>query len=70
MKLDTNCVRDVLLAIEELQRVFVNDDGDVEKEALWINDLYAALLDTAGKWSSIRCTILNRLGISTLRCSG
>lgn len=43
MKLDTNCVRDVLLAIEELQRVFVNDDGDVEKEALWINDLYAAL---------------------------
>lgn len=43
MKLDTNCVRDVLLAIEELQRVFVNDNGDVEKEALWINDLYAAL---------------------------
>ena len=43
MKLDTNCVRDVLLAIEELQRVFVNDNGDVEKEALWINGLYAAL---------------------------
>lgn len=43
MKLDANCVRDVLLAVEELQRVFVNDDGDVEKMELWVDDLYAAL---------------------------
>lgn len=43
MKLDAGCVRDVLLAVEELQRVFVNEDGDVEKEALWADDLYAAL---------------------------
>ena len=43
MKLDANCVRDVLLAVEELQRVFVNDDGDVEKMELWVDDLYAVL---------------------------
>lgn len=43
MKLDTNCVRDVLLTVESLQRVFVNDDGDIEKETLWADDLYAAL---------------------------
>lgn len=43
VKLDTNCVRDVLLAVESLQRVFVNDDDDIEKEALWADDLYAAL---------------------------
>lgn len=43
MNLDANCVRDVLLAVEGLQRVFVNDDGDVEKGELWVDDLYAAL---------------------------
>lgn len=43
MKLNIDCVRDVMLKIEELQRVIVNDDGEVEKETLWINSLYSAL---------------------------
>lgn len=43
MKLNSDCVRAALLKIEELQRMFVNDDGDVEKEILWIESLYDAL---------------------------
>lgn len=43
MKLDADCVRDVLISIEVLQHVFVNDDGYVEKEALWAENLYDAL---------------------------
>ena len=43
MKLNVDCVRDVMLKIEELQRVFVNDNGEVEKDALWIDSLYSAL---------------------------
>lgn len=43
MNLDANCVRDVLLKIEELQKYFVNDDGDVEKNVIWLDQLCAVL---------------------------
>lgn len=45
MQLNPDCVRDVLLKIEDLHCVFVNDDGYIEKESLWIESLYSALPD-------------------------
>lgn len=43
MKLDHECVRDVLLAIEKLQVFFVNDAKEIEKNSLVPNDLYQEL---------------------------
>lgn len=43
MKLNHECVRDVLLAIENSQRFFVNDENEIEKADLSPDDLYQEL---------------------------
>lgn len=43
MVLNVDCVRDVLLCVENSQEVFVNDDGNVAKGTLWIDSVYDAL---------------------------
>lgn len=43
MKLNVNCVRDVMLKIEELQEFFVNDAGEVEKNELMFDPFCEAL---------------------------
>lgn len=43
MKLNYDCIRDVLLEIEKSQMVSTSADGDVQMEALWIEKIYSAL---------------------------
>ena len=43
MKLNHECMREVLLEIEKIHRVFVNENDSVEKEFLTIHALYKAL---------------------------
>lgn len=43
MKLNSDCLRDTLIAIEKLHRIFINDDGYLEKSVLWFDDLYSEL---------------------------
>lgn len=45
MKLNPECVRAVLLCVEERQRVFVNDENHVEKETLFLEDICNSLPD-------------------------
>lgn len=43
MKLNNDCMRDVLLKIEQLQGVCVDAENDVSLEPLWVEDLYKSL---------------------------
>lgn len=43
MKIDTDCLRAVMLEIEKSQRFVVGSEGEVEKIPLPISSLYAAL---------------------------
>lgn len=43
IKLNLDCLRDTLIAIEENHHIFVDDDGCIEKSTLWINDLCSKL---------------------------
>jgi len=39
MKLNHNCVRDVLLCLEAEPNVITNDDGDIEFVGTWLNEI-------------------------------
>lgn len=43
MKLDCNCVREVLLFVEEHQQVVTNDDGDIESNELYLEEISEGL---------------------------
>lgn len=43
MKLNSDCMRDVMLKIEQMQEITVDEENNVCFEALWIDDLYKAL---------------------------
>lgn len=43
MKLNSDCMRDVMLKIELLQTIAVDEENNVSFEPLWIDDLYQAL---------------------------
>ena len=43
MKLNLNCIRDTMLTIEALHRVFLNNEGKIEKGSLSLSELYGAL---------------------------
>lgn len=43
MKLNPDCVRAVMLKIEELHRYSVNDQGEIENHPVFIDELFSAL---------------------------
>ena len=43
MKLNADCMRDVMLKIELLQAITVDEENNVSFEPLWIDDLYQTL---------------------------
>ena len=43
MKLNHECMREVMLEIEQIHRVFINENDSIEKESLTIHALYIAL---------------------------
>lgn len=43
MVLNSDCVRDVLIAIEKMQHYVTNEDGEIVKEYLLIEDIYSEL---------------------------
>lgn len=45
VKLNTECIRDILLEIEKQQRITIDEDNNVIFEMLWVEDLYKSLSD-------------------------
>ena len=43
MKLNSDCMRDVMLKIEQMQTITVDEENNVTFDTLWIDDLYKAL---------------------------
>lgn len=43
MKLNSDCMRDVLLKIEKMQIITTDEEDNVSIEPLWVDDLYKAL---------------------------
>lgn len=43
MVLSSDCIRDVLIAVEKMQQYVTNEDGEIVKKDLLIGDLYSAL---------------------------
>lgn len=49
MKLDSDCMRDVMLKIELMQDIAIDEENNVSFEPLWIDTLYEALSQYAKK---------------------
>ena len=45
MKLNPDCIRAVLIAIEDCHKISIDEDGDVSMESLPVEDIYNALPD-------------------------
>lgn len=43
MKLNSDCMRDVMLRIEQMQTITADEENNMSIEALWIEDLYEPL---------------------------
>lgn len=43
MKLDINCIRDVLLYIESTKHIVTNELGEIENLGIWLSDISEAL---------------------------
>ena len=43
MKLNSDCMRDIMLTIEQLQTISVDAENNVSFDILWVDDLYKAL---------------------------
>lgn len=43
MKLNLDCIRDTMLAVEKLHQVFINDENEIEKGTLILAELCEAL---------------------------